>query len=247
MNGRAKHSANRRPKHSAGKENDNSVILVLLIAAVVLLGVPALAFAGMLLFRSDKNVTASSPKPVPGSTGEAGGGSGGGKGSSTTPTTTGPSTQPPGSAVDMTGASEDPKVAEFPTSPAAHLLAVRVGQHDGFERVVFEFDGAVPGYRVEYVERLTEDPSDRPVQLPGTPLRVIISPASGVDLGAGTYTQVYKGPNEIAGTGGVVRQLKSAGDFEGVLTWGIGLDQRRPFKVSTLPNPTRVIVDIAAS
>jgi hypothetical protein len=34
------------------------------------------------------------------------------------------------------------------------------------------------------------------------------------------------------------------GDFEGVLTWVIGLDQQRPFSVFRLSNPSRVYIDI---
>src|SRR5690606_25597589 len=38
-------------------------------------------------------------------------------------------------------------------TPAAVLRDVRAGTHDDFVRVVFAFDGRVPGYHVEYVDR----------------------------------------------------------------------------------------------
>jgi hypothetical protein len=38
-----------------------------------------------------------------------------------------------------------------------------------------------------------------------------------------------------------------AGDFEAVTTYGIGLAKRTPFQVSTLQNPSRVVIDIRAA
>ncbi len=40
-----------------------------------------------------------------------------------------------------------------PESPTATLSAVRSGTHEGFDRVVFEFDARVPGYHIEYTAR----------------------------------------------------------------------------------------------
>ncbi len=38
------------------------------------------------------------------------------------------------------------------TAPAALLISVRTGLHPTFDRIVFEFQDNVPGYRIEYVE-----------------------------------------------------------------------------------------------
>ena len=38
-----------------------------------------------------------------------------------------------------------------------------------------------------------------------------------------------------------------AGDFEAVTTYGIGLAKRTPFTVSTLHDPSRVVIDIRAA
>ena len=46
---------------------------------------------------------------------------------------------------------------------APTLTGVRAGGHTGFDRVVFEFDGAVPEHRVGYVDQLVQDGSGRPV------------------------------------------------------------------------------------
>ena len=41
-----------------------------------------------------------------------------------------------------------------------------------------------------------------------------------------------------------VTEVVKAGDFEGVLTWVIGVRTRTPFRVTTLSAPTRVVVDL---
>src|SRR3954454_24798532 len=42
-----------------------------------------------------------------------------------------------------------------------------------------------------------------------------------------------------------LRQVKLAGDFEGVVTFGFGLKRKTGFRVFRLSDPTRVVVDVA--
>src|SRR5437773_8324057 len=48
------------------------------------------------------------------------------------------------------------------------LVAVRVGRHQGFDRVVLELRGSPPGYNVRYVPQVVQDGSGRPVPLAGS-------------------------------------------------------------------------------
>jgi hypothetical protein len=41
-------------------------------------------------------------------------------------------------------------------------------------------------------------------------------------------------------------QVANAGNFEAVLSFGVGVAKREPFHVFTLANPSRFIIDIAA-
>jgi hypothetical protein len=41
-----------------------------------------------------------------------------------------------------------------------------------------------------------------------------------------------------------VKEVVNAGDFEGVLTYGIGLNNKSQIRVFTLTNPSRVVVDV---
>jgi hypothetical protein len=135
------------------------------------------------------------------------------------------------------------------TNETALLERVAVAGHDTYDRVVFQFRNGVPGYHVEYVEPpLREDGSGNVVKLEGDAFVVVrMEPASGFDLSVPEGELVYTGPRRIAGNGtSVVRQVVRTGDFEAVLTWAVGLDARVPFRVLTLEDPARIVVDFEA-
>ena len=131
------------------------------------------------------------------------------------------------------------------------LTTVEAGRHEGFDRVVWTFDGDVPAYRVAYVERpITEDGSGAPIEVRGdAALQIILTPASGTDLSGEEMRTIYEGPERIDGSGSgmsVVEEVVLTGDFEATLSWVIGLDRQAPFAVTELSDPTRVVVDIAS-
>lgn len=132
-----------------------------------------------------------------------------------------------------------------PAPPMAQLTAVRVGQHAGFDRVVFEFQGALPGYRVAYVQPpIVQDASGLLVDISGSAfLQVRFSPATGYDFVRSAPS--YPGPNEIRPNLPTLLELERTGDFEAVLTWTLGLRQAVDFHVLELSNPWRVVVDVA--
>jgi len=164
--------------------------------------------------------------------------------STSTPTTTTTAT-----GIDpLEGAGTTPVVAAATSSGTALLNRIAVGRHEGYDRVVFQFQNALPGYRVEYVQPpLKEDGSGKPVRVQGNAVVVVrMDPASGFDLNTGEGVMVYKGPRRIdasaAGTS-VVQELVRSGDFEAVLSWAIGLSDKVDFLVRTATSPSRLIVD----
>jgi hypothetical protein len=165
--------------------------------------------------------------------------------SSSTATTT---TEPTTTGEVFEGGTE-PVTAPAEISETALLERVAVAGHEGYDRVVFQFRNGLPGYRVEYVDPpLHEDGSGNVVNLEGTAFLVVrMEPASGFDLSVPEGKLVYTGPRRIVGESTtVVREVVRTGDFEAVLTWAIGLDERVPFRVLTLDDPARLVVDFAA-
>jgi hypothetical protein len=137
-------------------------------------------------------------------------------------------------------------VSSAAESDFALLTEVRAARQPCFDRVVLEFrDPGNPGYQVGYQPGpIVQDGSGEPVAVEGAAYLVIrVAPASGFDSGTGTPT--YDGPGRVAPAGTAhVREVVRTGDFEGVLTWVVGLDEQRPFTVDTLGGPTRLVVDI---
>jgi hypothetical protein len=147
--------------------------------------------------------------------------------------------------------SEDVATADFPSGSGevALLVEVRTGVHEGFDRIVLEFEGEdPPSYRVRYVDPpVREDGSGNEVEVEGSAfLEMHLAPAAGVDLsGDGEeFEQTYTGPTRLSPGGRVVRELVRTGDFEANLTWVAGVDRRSGFDVSVLTSPLRLVVDV---
>jgi hypothetical protein len=124
------------------------------------------------------------------------------------------------------------------------LIDVRAGRHAGFDRVVFEFRGAVPEHRIRYVDQLVQDGSGEPVSVAGgADLEVVFEGANAHEQdGTPTISPRRFSPGLPA-----VKEIAQAGDFEAVVTYGIGVDRRRPLKVSTLSGPSRLVIDVSTA
>ena len=161
-------------------------------------------------------------------------------------TTTTSATTTSGEGIDpLDGAGTNTVVGDSTAAASALLERVAVGRHEGYDRVVFEFRGdGVPGYRVQYTQPpLKEDGSGNVVQVDGSAFVVVrMEPASGFDLNTGEGELVYKGPKRVPGAS-VVKEVVRTGDFEAVLTWAVGLEEKVDFRVLTLTSPSRLVVD----
>jgi hypothetical protein len=138
--------------------------------------------------------------------------------------------------------STAPRVKERAVS-VSRLVAVRTGRHAGFDRVVFELSGTLPGYRIQYVPKVVQDGSGFPVALAGKAfIQVVLTPTNAhLDSGAPSWP----GPKRFNTGFSAVRQVASAGDFEGYVTFALGIAQRSGFRVTELRNPSRIVVDVA--
>jgi hypothetical protein len=121
------------------------------------------------------------------------------------------------------------------------LVDVRAGGHTGYDRVVFEFRGPVPEHRIGYVDQLVQDGSGNPVSVAGAAdLEVVFEGANAHNEdGSPTISPRQFSPGLTA-----VKEVAQIGDFEAVVTYGIGVDRRRPIEVSTLSSPSRLVIDV---
>jgi hypothetical protein len=130
-----------------------------------------------------------------------------------------------------------------PISGVSVLKDVRAGGHPeqgGWDRVVFEFDKDPPEADIEYKTSVLS-----------------CGPPAGAGAGHGDpwrcacsrRTHTPGGPDDVksqdvTGPGNVVLQVKQYCDFEAVNQWAIGVKAIQRFKVTTLQNPTRLVIDI---
>lgn len=127
-----------------------------------------------------------------------------------------------------------------PTQPT--LVEIRAAHHPGFDRIVFEFRGGLPKeHGTRYVAKVIADPSGKVMNIPGSAfLRVRFFSAIAHDAsGHSTYgpaARTYALP-------GIIRVSK-AGEFEAVLSFGIGVAKRTTFHTFTLSNPSRYVIDL---
>jgi hypothetical protein len=125
------------------------------------------------------------------------------------------------------------------------LRSVRTAEHDGFDRVVFEFEGAIPGYHIEYVDRpVRECGSGRTMQVAGQGwLRVRLEPARAHEVVDG-FAQVTVASRNRTLDHGIVQQLVLTCDFEGQVEWVAGVAAPNPYRLLQLGEPSRLVVDI---
>ena len=141
------------------------------------------------------------------------------------------------------GSGAEPVVrSTAPSTPT--LVAVRAAHREGVDRVVFEFRGGLPEQReVRYVDRLFADGSGRRVRVAGQALlRVRFEHARAhTDDGAATAA-----PRRVAFALPNAMTAVRAGDFEAVVTYGLGLARRTAVRVTTLRSPDRVVIEVGA-
>lgn len=134
----------------------------------------------------------------------------------------------------------------FPTlgGDLGAIGGVRVGGHPGYDRVVWQFPGSGrPSVQVKYVDQPIEDGSGDVVKVRGDAfLEVLVSsvgipPSNAPRPGSASAAS-------LAGT--VVAEAQPVyGGFEAIGQTFVGVrDSKRPFRVTLLRNPTRLVVDI---
>jgi hypothetical protein len=122
------------------------------------------------------------------------------------------------------------------------LTDVRAAAHEGFDRIVFEFDAPRPGFRVEYVDEALGCGTGEPEEVEGAAfLQVKIQPADAHDdAGAPTFPQ-----QELTFDLSSIVAARQTCDFEADVTWVVGLAEEADFTATSLLDPFRVVVDVA--
>lgn len=129
-----------------------------------------------------------------------------------------------------------------PDAPPVMVESVRAAGHEGYDRVVFEFSGSIPGYKIEYVDGPVRDcGSGQPQEVPGDALLMVrLAPAAMHDeQGTPTVRDRARSPNL-----NVVKHMQAVCDFEGHVEWVLGLHGPNPYRITEIGQPPRLVVDV---
>jgi hypothetical protein len=123
------------------------------------------------------------------------------------------------------------------------LVAIRAAHHretaPKYDRVVFEFSGPIPLLRIEYVKQLVGDGSGLPIPIIGRAILLVqFTPAQAHSDGGQVTAPGHMNPKLP-----IVKEIVSAGDFEAVVTYGIGMARKAETRILTLANAGRVVID----
>ena len=123
------------------------------------------------------------------------------------------------------------------------LRRVRTGPQEHFDRTVFEFDAdTVPGYHTGYIDHPAHCGSGRPAEVAGNAwLQVHFRPAQAHNAQGGTTVGTLRKQAALK----ILKEAQETCDFEGELTWVLGLAGRRGYRVLELAKPPRIVVDVA--
>ncbi|HSL37051.1 MAG TPA: hypothetical protein VK883_09490 [Arthrobacter sp.] len=132
----------------------------------------------------------------------------------------------PGSPFEETHENPVP-VAPPPAAPLPALYAIGAGSHPAetppYDQMSFRFLGGFPSYNIEFVPELIADGSGLPVDMPGTGaiLKVVFDGAQA-HTEDGTASTITREPGPALGYPALT-SYAAAGDFEGVVSYGIGV------------------------
>lgn len=113
--------------------------------------------------------------------------------------------------------------------PVPELVQISVGDHPGgvgerpFNRMSFTFTTAFPGYRFEFTSKLVSDPGGKVIPLHGEGVLEVIFTEAQAHTADGTRSSIISQPAPHIGYQRMA-DYAQGGDFEGVLTYGIGID-----------------------
>lgn len=161
-----------------------------------------------------------------------------------TPVPTAPATP---SAAPQVHPAADP--CDSDDGPPGVLAALSTGSLADRDRVVVQFHGhAAPDVTATYVDRITEDPSDRPVPLRGSTFLSVVFDGGRLDTAAieldPSKVVRYDGPTRLTPRYPILQELAVSGDFEAVLSFGLGLSHRSTVRTTSPQGRGCVIIDL---
>jgi hypothetical protein len=125
----------------------------------------------------------------------------------------------------------------------ANVTGVRVAEQSGYDRFVIQFDTIVPAYTVKRQPKPTfiAGASGQSITLSGTAGALL-------NVQSASEASTYSGPTDFTHADyQVLNEARLTQDFEGHVSWGLGLSRATCMRTFTLANPARLVIDFTTS
>jgi hypothetical protein len=125
----------------------------------------------------------------------------------------------------------------------ANVTDVRVGQQTDYDRFVLQFDAPVPTYTAKRQASpiFTMGASGQTITLSGT-YGVLVTVHTAAEA------NTYSGSTDMShGEFRIIKEARLTQDFEGNVSWALGLDHAACMRTFTLTGPARMIVDFSTA
>ncbi len=122
----------------------------------------------------------------------------------------------------------------------ANSISARTGETVGYDRFVLQFDSIVPTYTVKRQTKpvFTLGGSGQSVTLSGTAgILVTVHSATGATTFSGSTDLVHSDFQ-------VLKESRQTQDFEGYVSWGLGISRPTCMRVFMLSDPARLVIDL---
>lgn len=162
-----------------------------------------------------------------------------------------PSASAPGATCEEFGTDESSNSSSEWSSELRNTIwgvDMRVGTHDCYDRWVFEFagEGEMPGWSVTVHDSNTfaADASGEDIEPLAGEAALEVAFGAWYD-GTPIDQDAYAGQMEILTDGfPAIQEARIVSGYEGMSQVGIGLDEVRPYRVTWLSDPNRLVIDV---
>lgn len=139
--------------------------------------------------------------------------------------------------------SEVSEQAPAQASEPQEITGVRTGLHEDYDRVVLDLTGDEPtlGWFARLVDETFEDGSGRPIEVEGE--RFLELGVTGIDWTTDSPERYDGGTVQGQGTE-VVTEVVFGVLFEGQQQVFVGLGEDTEYRVFSLPDPARIVIDV---
>lgn len=127
----------------------------------------------------------------------------------------------------------------------AQVTNLRTGGHSGYDRVVIDYKGKKPTVKVTIVDSLYSCGKGDKLTIPGDKIvKIDLTPAQAHNQKG---QNVYTGPGRLSTTNynlASVKGVRMACDFEGHVTFGIGVKNFKKVSWTSMSDPKRIVLDV---